>query len=426
MANLAVIGTGYVGLTTLVGMSQLGHICVGFDIDKEKLSQLSLGITGIYEPGLAEGLIEGLKSGLISFVHTIEDATKDAEFIFTCVSTPEAEDGSADISRVLAVADSVSKNLKHQAVFVTKSTVPVGTGEKIKAQIGQEDIFIASNPEFLREGTSLDDFRHPDRIVVGCDLSEVGNRVLQLYKDIDSPKILVSVRAAEMIKYASNSFLAVKLSFVNEIASLSTALGINAVEVLSAVGSDSRIGNKFMTPGPGWGGSCFPKDTLALLSTASGLDVKLLTLEAAVQSNGAIQSAIALNIYNIAVENKGLERIKIGFLGLAFKADTDDYRESPAMKIIEKLAKLNVEIVGFDYKAKPNKLENFTTVETISEAFENVDVLVVATEWEAFRDLEPNELLHEMKQKLVFDLRNILPRQKWLNAGARLFTLGVR
>lgn len=428
MSQIAVIGTGYVGLTTLVGMSQLGHKCIGYDIDRAKIRQLQHGVVSIYEPGLIEGLIEGIEKGSLTFTTELKAAVQESDFVFICVSTPEGDDGAADISRVLNVAISLSNVLKSGAIVITKSTVPVGTGLKVKECIEREDVEVASNPEFLREGSSLRDFHSPDRIVVGAERESVCQRVLTLYEEVSAKKITVDLLSAELIKYASNSFLAVKLSFVNEITQLSRAVGASSKQVIEGMGSDSRIGSKFTTSGPGWGGSCFPKDTSAILSIANSMGVEMETVEAAVRSNFSLQLNIAHRIRGIIlkskIQNDSANKNTIGFWGLAFKSNTDDLRESPAMIIIDHLAKENSQILGFDYKANPMNSEKLKVVDSLEDACRGVDALVIATEWEEFSKVNPSQYLELMASKNVIDLRNILNRSEWEKAGASFFSLG--
>jgi UDPglucose 6-dehydrogenase len=428
MARIAVIGTGYVGLTTLVGMSQLGHQCVGYDIDGAKIRDLQKGVVSIFEPGLTEGLIESIEKGNLAFTTELKAAVQESDFVFICVSTPEGEDGAADISRVLNVATTVSNILKSGAIVITKSTVPVGTGLKVRERISREDVDVASNPEFLREGSSLRDFHSPDRIVVGAEREGVSHRVLTLYEEISAKKIMVDLLSAELIKYASNSFLAVKLSFVNEITQLSRAVGANSTQVIEGMGSDSRIGSKFMASGPGWGGSCFPKDTSAILSMAKSCELEMETVDAAVRSNFSLQSSIAHRITEITHKSKiykeSAPKKTIGFWGLAFKSDTDDLRESPAMRIIDHLTKENFQILGFDYKAKPMKSEKLKVVDSLEDACRGADVLVIATEWKEFGRVNPAPYLELMANKNVVDLRNILNRSEWESAGASFYSIG--
>lgn len=423
VSRISVIGTGYVGLTTLVGLSQLGHTCVGFDINEEKLDMLTQGEIPIYEPGLGDGLLDGLKNGSISFTNILSESVKNADFVFICVSTPENSDGSADISRVVSVAQDLTALLAPGAVVITKSTVPVGTGQKVREKIDRPDISIASNPEFLREGTSLFDFHNPDRIVIGSDDSETYDKIANLYEKLNSPKFQASLMEAELIKYAANSFLAVKLSFTNEIAALCEIMQIDARNILRAVGADSRIGSKFLIPGPGWGGSCFPKDTKALVHIANNNGFSLSTVSAAISSNKNWQMQIANRIIESAL--KVNPNPTIAFWGLAFKAETDDLRESPSLALIERILDAGITIRAFDFEAHPEPASGLTICFTPEDACNGSDLLVVGTEWKQFGELDPSLYLSKLNSKIIFDLRNILNYQNWENSGAKVNRLGV-
>lgn len=275
MSKIAVIGTGYVGLTTSIGLASLGHTVVGYDIDASKVDMLNESKLPIHEPGLDEILNQVRKSGHLVATSDLSAAVSDAEFIFTCVPTPQDEDGSADVSYVISASLAMKDLLQTGAILITKSTVPVGSAQMVEAAIDRSDVHVASNPEFLREGAAVYDFENPDRIVVGARTPEVAQKVMDLYSKVDCPKVITSQPAAELIKYASNSFLAIKLSFVNDVAALSELAGANPRDVMHGMGLDTRIGNRFLEPGPGWGGSCFPKDTKALVSIAESFGIKM-------------------------------------------------------------------------------------------------------------------------------------------------------
>ncbi|MEY4312417.1 MAG: hypothetical protein RLZZ571_1187, partial [Actinomycetota bacterium] len=320
MAKIAVIGTGYVGLTTSIGLASLGHEVTGFDIDSTKINSLSSGKLPIFEPGLERILIEVLKSKNLVATTDLNEAVSCAEFIFTCVPTPQDEDGSADLSYVIAASKEMRNFLKSGAIVITKSTVPVGSAQLVELAINRDDVFVASNPEFLREGSAVFDFQHPDRIVVGARNEQVAQRVMSLYEKIDCPKMLTSQPAAELIKYASNSFLAIKLSFVNDVAALCESAGADPIEVMHGMGLDTRIGNRFLQPGPGWGGSCFPKDTRALASIANDFGVQMPLINAAIASNETAHKRVADRLMH-ALGGSLVDKT-IAVLGVTFKANT--------------------------------------------------------------------------------------------------------
>jgi len=416
LSKVAVIGTGYVGLTTAVGLANLGHDVIGYDIDIEKLKNLEFGKISIYEPGLDELVQKVLKSGNFSVTIELSKAVSDADFIFTCVPTPQDEDGSADLSYVLAASNAIKDHLKPSAIVITKSTVPVGSATRIEKTISRSDVFVVSNPEFLREGAAVYDFQNPDRIVVGSKSPAIGQKVMDLYQQIDCQKIITSQTAAELIKYASNSFLAIKLSFVNDIAALCEVAGADVQEVMNGIGLDSRIGNKFMNPGPGWGGSCFPKDTKALVSIANNFGMAMPLIDAALESNEKTHKRVADRI--MSALDGSLVGSTIGVLGLAFKANTDDTRESPAIAVIERLIGRGAKVKAFDPIVKSYSLDGLQISKSAIDACHGADALLVLTEWDEFKSLDAKKILSVMNQKFVVDTRNILNKQDWESAGA--------
>ena len=416
MFKVAVIGTGYVGLTTAIGLASLGHDVVGYDIDPSKVDQLKAGKLPIYEPGLDEMLTTALKSGKLRVTSQLSEAVTDADFVFTCVPTPQDEDGSADLSYVIAASVAMKDLLKQGAIVVTKSTVPVGSASQIEDAIGRSDVHVASNPEFLREGAAVIDFKNPDRIVVGARSTEVAQKVMDLYASVDCPKVLTSQSAAELIKYASNSFLAIKLSYVNDIAALCEAAGADPLEVMHGMGLDSRIGDRFLAPGPGWGGSCFPKDTRALASIASGYGIQIPLIEAAIATNEKAHKRVADRIMQAL--GGSLVGKKIAVLGLTFKADTDDTRESPAIAVIERLIGRGAKVVAYDPMVSSYELKGLTVADSAMSAATGADALVVLTEWQEFAILDSKKLLEVMSGTCVVDTRNILDKNVWQTAGA--------
>jgi UDPglucose 6-dehydrogenase len=414
--KVAVIGTGYVGLTTAIGLASLGHEVVGYDIDPSKVEQLKAGILPIYEPGLDQMLAEVLGAGKLRATSQLAEAITNAEFIFTCVPTPQDEDGSADLSYVIAASVAMKDLLEPGAIVVTKSTVPVGSASQVEGAIGRADIHVASNPEFLREGAAVVDFKNPDRIVVGARSTEVAQRVMDLYATIDCPKVLTSQPAAELIKYASNSFLAIKLSYVNDIAALCEASGADPMEVMHGMGLDARIGNHYLTPGPGWGGSCFPKDTRALTSIAAGFGISIPLIDSAIISNEKAHKRV---VDRVMQELGGsLVGKTIAVLGLAFKANTDDTRESPALAVIERLIGRGAKVVAHDPIVSAYSLAGLQVVDSPTAAASGADALVVLTEWPEFGQLDPTKILESMNGTCVVDTRNVLDKSRWQSAGA--------
>ena len=416
MSKVAVIGTGYVGLTTAIGLASLGHEVVGYDIDPSKVDQLKAGKLPIYEPGLDEMLTTALKSGNLKATSQLSEAVTDADFVFTCVPTPQDEDGSADLSYVIAASVAMKDLLEPGAIVVTKSTVPVGSASQVEGAIGRADIHVASNPEFLREGAAVVDFKNPDRIVVGARSTEVAQQVMDLYATIDCPKVLTSQPAAELIKYASNSFLAIKLSYVNDIAALCEASGADPMEVMHGMGLDARIGNHYLTPGPGWGGSCFPKDTRALTSIAAGFGIPIPLIDSAIISNEKAHKRV---VDRVMQELGGsLVGKTIAVLGLTFKAGTDDTRESPAVAVIERLIGRGAKVVAHDPIVSAYSLAGLQVVDSPTAAASGADALVVLTEWPEFGQLDPTKILESMNGTCVVDTRNVLDKFRWQSAGA--------
>jgi UDPglucose 6-dehydrogenase len=405
-----------VGLTTSIGLASLGHQVIGYDLDPVKVELLQAGKLPIHEPGLGEILIDVLGSGNLQSTSVLSEAVTDADFIFTCVPTPQDEDGSADLSYVISASSAMKDFLKSGAVVVTKSTVPVGSAQIVEDAISRSDVEVASNPEFLREGAAVHDFNHPDRIVVGARSNEVAQKVMDLYSKIDCAKIVTSQATAELIKYASNSFLAIKLSYVNDIAALCEAVGADSHEVLHGMGLDTRIGNRFLEPGPGWGGSCFPKDTKALESIANSYGVEMPLITSAIASNESAHKRVADRVADAL--GGSLSGKTIAVLGITFKANTDDTRESPAIAVVEHLVQSGAKVVAYDPMVTKHDLAGMNLVDSAVAAASNSDALVVLTEWPEFRTLNSNEILKAMTGKVVVDTRNVLDQNAWQAAGA--------
>ena len=422
MSHVAVVGLGYVGLTTAVGLRKLGHKVLGYDIDQERIALLSTGSSPIYEEGLDDELKSALEEGLLQF--TSDNSTLagfSAELIFVCVPTPQNVLGAADLSTFFLVNREIASFANPDTVIVIKSTVPVGTGAKALRSLGRSDLHVASNPEFLREGTALRDFMEPDRIVVGANSPAVAQRVLDLYSSIDSPKVSTSLESAELIKYASNAYLAIRLTFANDLAELSEKSNAKVDDVLLGMGLDGRIGTSFLKPGPGWGGSCFPKDTRALISLAHDLGVDVPLVSAAVASNElAFERAVAA-ISDLA--GGSLQDKTVAVWGIAFKAKTDDVRDSPALHIMRLLVKQGAIVMAYDPIAQAPLEAGISQKAAALESVNGADVLAVLTDWPEFAAVDPVEVLRVMRSPAVFDSRRILP-EPWRGTFSSFRALG--
>jgi UDPglucose 6-dehydrogenase len=420
MKQIAVVGLGYVGLTTAVGLAQLGHQVLGFDVDGVKVDRLAAGESPIYENGLEAALKSLIQSKKLTFTNSL-DAVGDfkPEFIFICVATPQDDSGAADLTILNSVAMQLAEIAVTDSILVTKSTVPVGTGQRISNTLHRSDVFVASNPEFLREGTAMKDFMEPDRIVVGSNHPGVARRVLDLYSAINAPKLETNLESAELIKYAANAYLAMRLSFTNDIAALSEKSNANVDQVLNGMGLDKRIGTAFLKPGPGWGGSCFPKDTNALVAIANAYGSKLPLVESAITSN---QAALKRSVTSIAELIGGdLTNKTVGIWGIAFKANTDDTRDSPALMIIESLLSMGAQVQAYDPVAVATGPAGFAMKDSALDAAAGADVLAVLTEWPEFAEVSPEKVAKAMKSSVVYDARRILPKS-W---GAHVSVLKV-
>ena len=421
MAKIAIIGTGYVGLSSAVGFAHLGHDVVGIDIDESKVEKLTSGKSPIFEKNIEKFLSKSLKKKKIVF-STDYKKISNSKFVFLCLPTPQLDDGSADTSYILEASKLLSKHLKDSATLVIKSTVPVNTWKKVKEVLNRSDISIVSNPEFLREGTALDDFFKPDRIVVGSEDSKKANEVAKLYKAKNAKVVFTDNTSAEIIKYASNSFLAIKLSFVNEIAAYAESTDANALEVLHAMGLDKRIGKEFLKPGPGWGGMCFPKDVSALKESAREKNVPIPLLDAALESNLKAHMRIVRKVSDVL--GGSLKGKNVAVWGLAFKANTDDTRFSPAISVIELLLAAGAKVTAFDPVVKQVKDLAIDVKTEIIQSVENADALVVLTEWQEFKSIKPELIGKAIKQKIVVDSRNLLDKSKWEKSGFRFIGNG--
>ena len=417
MANIAIVGIGYVGLTTGTCLASLGHQVVCADIDAEKVAQLSKGKVTIFEEGIQKLIDKGLESGNLRFVVGAVEAVANSEFIFLCLPTPESLDGSADISIIEIVAREIGGNLLPASIIVNKSTLPVGSVKVVENCIQRKDVSVVSNPEFLREGSAVQDFLRPDRVVIGSDDKLAAERVSQLYEPICNNILITDPASAETIKYASNAFLAARLSFVNALASVCEVLGANINDVVDGLGSDSRIGTHFLQPGPGWGGSCFPKDTKALLKIAQDNGYNFELLAGVISANESQFDRIALRI--VAEAKSVSSKPVVTIWGLTFKAGTDDLRESPSLKIISRLVKSGVSIRAYDptQVGVSNAIAHVKNFDSSISACAGAHVLAVFTEWNEFAEIDPREVAAQMSNLSVFDGRNILDKNLWRSAG---------
>ncbi|WP_301170821.1 UDP-glucose dehydrogenase family protein [Brevibacillus nitrificans] len=418
--KVAVIGTGYVGLTTAVSLAMHGHEILGIDLVAAKIAQLRQGKSPIYEPGLEEALAQMLEQGNLQFSTEIKDAS-EAEMMFICVGTPEASDGSADLSYLLAAVSDVASLQQPSSgkrVIVIKSTVPVGTGDRIAEQLrGNDSVYVASNPEFLREGSAMQDALNPSRIVLGADHEAAFAAMEQLYKGVNAAKVTTTRANAEFIKYASNAFLATKISFMNELARLSTVLGTDITTVAQGMGLDSRIGPEFLRAGVGYGGSCFPKDTIALLQLAGQHGISLSILDKVREVN-TTQPAWFLE--RLEEQLHGVAGKKIAVLGLAFKPDTDDIREAPSLKVLEALQKKGASIAAYDPIASAIVGAQFPSVEYVKHpaaAFKGAHAAMLITEWKECVQLDWKEIKASMAAPILFDGRNAWPGDLLKDAG---------
>lgn len=414
--KLCVVGTGYVGLVSGACFSEFGHYVTCVDKDAEKIKQLRCGKIPIYEPGLDDLVARNAKAGRLAFSTDLREGMKNCDAVFIAVGTPSRRgDGHADLTYVFAAIEEIGDLIDNYVVVVTKSTVPVGTGKKIEEhllkKLDPSKFDVASNPEFLREGSAIDDFMRPDRVVVGSENEKCRDVLRTIYRPLNlnrTPMVLTSRESAEIIKYASNAFLATKISFINEIADLCEAVGGDVQDVARGMGMDGRIGPKFLHPGPGYGGSCFPKDTLALLRTGEEHGVDLQIVKATVKVNDERKVAMAHRVVKACGGSVDGKRIAI--LGLTFKPNTDDVRESPALVIIPELQKQGAKIAAYDPEGMDEAAKELTDVEFCSDAYAAItgaDAMVIVTEWNEFRALDINRVHESMNAVLVVDLRNV-------------------
>jgi UDPglucose 6-dehydrogenase len=426
------IGTGYVGLVSGVCFSDLGNDVVCVDKDINKINSLKRGKIPIYEPGLSELATKNYKNKRLTFSSDLKTSVRNSDIIFICVGTPTKKNGSsADLSQVYSVAKELSSLINKFKIIITKSTVPVTTGDEIEKIIAKKNnkkkFSVVSNPEFLREGEAIRDFIFPDRIVIGTN-DKKSNKILKnLYSPLISKGaqyVSTSRRAAELIKYASNAFLATKITFINEVANLCEKTGINIEDISIGMGLDKRIGSRFLRAGPAYGGSCFPKDTKAIISTADKFKINLSVIKSVVKSNENRSNILLNRVYEIL--NKKIKNKKISFLGVTFKANTDDMRDSSSLTMIPALSKKGALIKYFDptgYKKEFEKIKNVSFVNSIKESIENSDLVIIHTEWNDFKSINFKNLV-KGKKFIIYDMRNIYSSSKIKAQGFKYFSVG--
>jgi len=439
MSSIAVAGTGYVGLVSGACLADFGNSVVCVDNNEKKIAELKAGGIPIYEPGLDDVVSRNAAAGRLAFGTDLAAAVRASEVVFVAVGTPPADDGSADLRYVEAVAREVARAMDGYKVIVDKSTVPVGTARKVRAWIAEElakrgakhEFDVVSNPEFLREGSAVQDFTHPDRVVIGAESPKARAIMKDVYRSLylnETPYIETNLETAEMIKYASNAFLAVKITFINEIANLCEKAGANVQDVARAMGRDGRIGAKFLHPGPGYGGSCFPKDTQAMARTGRDFGEPLSIVEATIEANERQKERM---VRKIEEGLGGLRGRTVAMLGLAFKPNTDDMREAPAIAVCEALAAAGAKIRAWDPAAMKEaswRLESIAQSLTFAsdeyDALSGADALVLMTEWNQFRNLDLDRVKGLLKSPNFFDLRNVYKRSDLEERGFRYFGVG--
>ena len=432
MEKIVMIGTGYVGLVSGAGLADFGNEVICVDVDKEKINKLNNNILPIYEPGLLDVVKRNVAQKRLSFTTDIVAALRQARVIFLAVPTPSAANGEVDLSFVFTVVDKLAEVIADYKIIVTKSTVAVGTGDQICERllnrgVSRELFDIVSNPEFLREGSAVNDFVRPDRVILGTSSAKALEIMKGIYRSlylIETPIVATDVRTAEMIKYASNAFLATKISFINEIANLCEKVGANVLVVAKAMGLDGRISPKFLHAGPGFGGSCFPKDTLALTKIAEKAGSRVAIVETVIKVNEKQKMRVVEKLLNFIPNLKGRT---IGLLGLAFKPNTDDVRDAPALTVISEIVKRGGQIKAYDPAAMGEMRKHFpeiTYVASSEDAAKNADAVIILTEWNEFRNMNLDYLKSVMKQPVMIDARNIYEPELVLEKGFKYACIG--
>jgi UDPglucose 6-dehydrogenase len=426
------IGTGYVGLVSGVCFSDLGNDVICVDKDQDKINNLQKGIIPIYEPGLEELVLKNYKNKKLKFSTDLDNSIRKSDIVFICVGTPTKKNGiGADLSQIYSVSKEISKSINKFKIIITKSTVPVTTGDEIEKillkKVNKNKFSVISNPEFLREGEAIRDFIYPDRVVVGANDKKSANILKNLYSPLISKgaKFISTNRsAAELIKYASNAFLATKITFINEIANLCEKTGIDVEDISIGIGLDKRIGSRFLRAGPAYGGSCFPKDTKAIVATADRFKINLSVIKSVIKSNG-LRSKLLLKKVNEILVNK-IKNKKICFLGVTFKANTDDMRDSSSLEMIPFLSKKGAKIKYYDptgLKKEFNKLKNVNFSNSINDAVKGADLVILHTEWNDFKSINFKKL-HPSKNLKIYDMRNIYSPLKVKSQGFKYFGIG--
>ena len=420
---IGVVGVGYVGLTTGACLAHIGHTVVCGDVDAEKIDRLRNGEIPIVEEGLTEIVSAGISTGRLNFVVGATEVAERSDIVFLCVPTPQHDDGSADLSFIEAASAEIGPVLREGVIVVNKSTVPVGTTVVVDEVIQRSDITVVSHPEFLREGTAVNDFLHPDRVVVGADDRSAAEKVAALYESIDTQVIITDAASAETIKYAANGFLAMKISFVNAVAAMCEAVGADVVDVVEGIGSDRRIGREFLRPGPGWGGSCFPKDSHALVHVAASHGYDFSMMRGVIAVNDEQRERMVRKVQHAAGAND-LNGMTISVLGLTFKAGTDDLRESPSLAVIGRLRELGATVKAYDptttgtlSQIQQSFLSGISVQQSIDEAMSEGDVLVILTEWPEFTSLDLEGAKTLLSGSAIVDTRNLLNPQMVRAAG---------
>jgi UDPglucose 6-dehydrogenase len=415
--SIAIVGTGYVGLTTGACLAQLGHHVTCADIDADKIDLLNRGEIPIVEEGLAEVVASARAAGRLEFVLGAATAAAVADIVFLCVPTPQGEDGSADLSYIQAAATEIGPSLRPGSIIVNKSTVPVGSTRVVERAVRRDDVHVVSNPEFLREGTAVRDFLNPDRVVIGAADLAAAERVAALYAGLDAKILITDPASAETIKYAANGFLAMKISFVNAVAAMCEAVGADVSAVVQGIGSDTRIGAAFLNPGPGWGGSCFPKDSRALVRIAQDHGYNFSMMRGVIEVNDQQRSRMVDKVIRAldGHERSVLSGSRVGVLGLTFKAGTDDLRDSPSISVIRDLIHFGADVSAYDptvleplHPARAAALVGITLCADPYAAATDTDVVVILTEWPEFGELDLAKLATVMSGKAIVDTRNML------------------
>jgi UDPglucose 6-dehydrogenase len=425
MKKIAMLGVGYVGLVSGTGLADFGNEVICYDIDPTKIEKLNNGKIPIYEPGLVDLVRKNVEKGRMIFTTDLRMAVQESEVIFLAVPTPSGEDGSVDLSYVFKAVNEIAKYINNFKVIVTKSTVEVGTNDRIRERllankVAQDMFEVVSNPEFLREGSAVGDFMRPDRVVIGTNSEKALEIMREIYRAlylIETPIVATDIHTAEMIKYASNAFLATKISFINEIANLCELVDADVQMVAKAMGLDGRIGKKFLHAGPGYGGSCFPKDTSALAKIAEKAGMRATIVEAVMEVNKRQKMRVMEKLLRVIPD---LKNKTIGILGLAFKPNTDDVRDAPALIVIDEILKRGGQIKAYDPEAMNEMRKHFpqiTYVASTEDAVKGVDALIIMTEWNEFRNLDLNYLKSVMKNPVMIDTRNIYDPIKVKAAG---------